>query len=164
MKMHVLLLVSLVSLPLTQCFAYASPRRQQRQPCRLMMYQEENPVKVSSVLVLTVGIVGVFGLSSVSFLQDLPRTIVPSEKAQLKNESPDRGAMTRLTKREVNNKLNQVPAFYVKNSNNGVYIDNGNNADVGYFFIEKEDCEKYAEASKLNKNDIRATTLGSHFS
>ncbi len=162
--MQFLLLVALISLPLARCFAYAPPRRQQRPPSQLMMYQEENPVKVSSVLVLTVGIVGVFGISSFSFIKDLPGTIIPSEKIQLKNESPARGAMTRLTKREINNKLNQVPAFYVKNSNNGVYIDNGNGANVGYFFLEKEDCDKYVEVNKLNKNDIKATTLGSNFS
>ena len=132
-----------------------------------MMYQEENPVKVSSVLVLTVGIVGVIWIIFCFLFTRFTKNDRSKRESAIEvtyDESPDRGAMTRLTKREVNNKLNQVPAFYVKNSNNGVYIDSGNNADVGYFFIEKEDCEKYAEASKLNKNDVRATTLGSHFS
>lgn len=156
--MHLFLLFALLSLPFGRGFIIPG-RTQHQRPKMHMSYEESSPVKLSSVIILTVGIVGVFGISSVSFLKDLPATITQSEKVQLKNDSPERGSMTRLTKREINNKLNQVPVFYVRSSSNGVYTDSAN---MGYFFMEKEDCDKYVDSNKLNRNDVKATTLGTH--
>ena len=45
---------------------------------------------------------------------------------------PNRGAKTRLTRREINNKLAQVPVFYLEKEDR-VFVDN----NMGFFFVEK---------------------------
>ena len=48
------------------------------------------------------------------------------------------GAMTRLTRREISNKLAQVPVFYAVGTNGGIFTDQ----NVGLIFFDKTDAAR----------------------
>ena len=60
-------------------------------------------------------------------LQDSKAPIIKNDAGER-----NRGAKTRLTRREINNKLAQVPVFYLEKGDR-VFVDN----DKGFFFVEK---------------------------
>ena len=68
------------------------------------------------------------------FLSNFQDILQDTKAPMIKNDAgePNRGAKTRLTRREINNKLAQVPVFYLE-KNDRVFVDNG----AGYFFVEK---------------------------
>jgi hypothetical protein len=110
--------------------------------------------------------IGVFGTGSISTFKNLltenvsPPTKTASDKKELKNGSKDgvqRGAMTRLTRKEINTKLQQVPVFYAS-VDNGDTIYTGDNSE-GMLFVEKPDADAYASSHPGCK--VSASTLDS---
>jgi len=53
--------------------------------------------------------------------------------------------MTRLTRREINNKLSQLPVFYASADGLGVYTKDGE----GFFFADKNDADIFANSQKV---------------
>ena len=74
---------------------------------------------------------GALGLGFLNTFQDI---LQDSKAPVIKNDAgvPNRGAKTRLTRREINNKLAQVPVFYLEKGGR-VFVEN----NTGYFFTEK---------------------------
>lgn len=93
--------------------------------------------------------VGVFGGGFLSTLGGIGKDVALEAKRSAEGKSKgvstsassSRGALTKLTRREINAKLAQVPVFFVKNPAGGVYIDE---AGEGKFFETKSEAEKYA--------------------
>lgn len=118
-----------------------------------------------------VGIVGLYGtdvLSTFSTAANTAKTFTSVQNAKkdsksitsLKEGKENRGSMTRLTRREINAKLQQVPVFFAttkdkKDSNDyqGIYIENGQ----GSIFTNKIDADNYIKDKKDLK--ISATSL-----
>jgi hypothetical protein len=111
--------------------------------------------------ILGVGIVGVFGTGLFSDLGGaIKRVEVESRTAStstLKN-SEVRGSMTRLTRREINDKLRQVPIFFVQDQGTGgIYIVDG----IGKIFTDKADADELARGKAGVK--VSATTADDIF-
>lgn len=106
--------------------------------------------------------VGVFGTSFVGTVQTVVKDFTdrPASTTSLKKpsygESASRGAMTRLTRREINGKLSQLPVFFAENENGGIFTQNG----IGYIFIDASDAEAF---SKKQSTKVSATSLDSVF-
>ena len=108
-----------------------------------------------------VGIVGIFGVSLAgiqSTLRDVARQEQVPANAKLKSsvggETSTRGAMTRLSKRELNTKLAQLPVFLVVDENNGGIVTKDG---TGFIYLSKGDADAY---SKQNSGcTVTATTL-----
>ena len=109
-----------------------------------------------SIKVLGVGLiaaVGVFGSDLFSTLGTVAQgakqaTIASTNAAPTLKQgkgSETRGALTRLTRREINEKLSQVPVFFVKNAAGGIDVRDG----VGAIFSAKADAEAYAKGSTV---------------
>ena len=117
-----------------------------------------------SFKVIAIGLVGLFGVFGTSFVGTIQSTVkdVVSEQSSgstLKNsagESSNRGAMTRLTRKEINNKLSQVPIFFAANNDGGIFVENS----VGLIFVEKSDADAFA---KIHSLKVSATSLDSIF-
>ena len=69
-------------------------------------------------------------------------------------EEYQRGALTRLTKRELHAKLAQVPVFVVRDGNGAIVISD---ADTGSIFFSKRDADENAKIAKPAK--VSATTF-----
>ena len=113
---------------------------------------------VTGVLVL--GILGLFGADILGGVAKLQSTVIEQSRPQavqtLKASSVDgnRGAMTKLTRREINAKLQQIPLFYATQDGLGVYVTNSR----GILFAEKNDAERFA-ASQGKDLKVSATTM-----
>lgn len=108
------------------------------------------------------GFKGISGLvdSAAAGLKQESATKGNGNKIELKSTAADRGAMTRLTRREINTKLQNLPLFYITEAE-AVFLDD---AKFGTFFIEKTDAEKYLKELKGPSSlKITATTLDEVF-
>lgn len=133
-------------------------RQGQRNQLVLMSSSDGPALPLKSVAAGTLLIVGVFGTG---FLDTIQRGIreagaPPAQQQQsLKKasvEGEQRGAMTRLTRREINFKLAQVPVFFAANGD-AVYLD----GQRGQLFINVEDAEAYAKSK--GGLPVKAATL-----
>ena len=99
-----------------------------------------------------VGIVGLYGTDVFSTFNQAATTVKTFSTGQqqqgkagqmtnLKEGSENRGAMTRLTRREINEKLQQVPVFFAtpKSSNKAIFVEGG----TGLIFTTKEEADNY---------------------
>jgi len=131
---------------------------------RLMQYYEDPDSKAAFPLKsLVVGVflgLGVFGTGFVSVFGKV--SIAGKEASfaapKLKSKSTEgehRGALTRLTRREINSKLQQVPVFYATKSSSGLAVLTADN-DLGIFFTNPEDAEVFAKSKGAN---VGVTTL-----
>lgn len=122
-----------------------------RKNLSLLSYSSDNDNKGISPKI--VGLIFIFGLGifgtgfSGIFNSAINETV--KEKVLKKSiEGESRGAMTKLTRREMNIKLQQLPLFYAT-KDGSVYTEDG----IGYFFIEKNDVESFIK----DKKDLRVS-------
>jgi len=133
-----------------------APVLQHRQVLTPLAMAEEDSSGLSfkSVVVGAVILLGVFGTGFISTLQS-SIFARPNADQQLKKASSTeegRGALTRLTRREIIAKLAQVPVFYVAQSGTqSVYLENG----VGTIFLDSQAAQTYSKG----KGQVKATSL-----
>ena len=106
---------------------------------------------LTSVLVGFVAILGVFGTG---FISTFGSAAKQQNAPKLKNtsEKESRGAMTRLTRREINKKLSNVPVFYPLDNNGGIFVKDG----VGKIYTDINEAQV---AAKNGNNNIGVGTL-----
>ena len=105
--------------------------------------------------------IGVFGTSFIGTIQTAIKdvSVQPPVSATLKKstgEGATRGAMTRLTRREINSKLAQFPVFFAQNGDGGVFTEDS----VGLIFADIADADAFAE---IHSTKVSATSLDSFF-
>jgi hypothetical protein len=132
---------------------------------------DENKGLSLKVLVIGfVGIVGLYGTDVFSTFNQAATTVKTfsteqSSKgkaggaASLKEGTESRGAMTRLTRREINEKLQQVPVFFAatKGGGKGIYTEAG----TGLLFTSKEEADAYVKSKP--ELEVSATSLDDVF-
>ena len=113
---------------------------------------------VGTLAILTLGVFGTGFLGSAqSFLRELgnPNTVQTTENKLKGSKIENRGALTRLTKREMNEKLQNIPVFFVSaDDGKSVYTVDG----VGSFFEDLADATRFA-ATNNAKLTVSATSL-----
>jgi len=128
-------------------------------------YSGDDEKTISPKKLITLGVlsIGVFGLGFLSPLKTIVKELGGGEqqqqgKIELKKSSTElnRGALTRLTRREINDKLSKVPIFFVTKGDSVVYVSDS----IGYFFVEKVDAENYAKSNNLQ---VSVTTMDDVF-
>lgn len=158
--------LSFPSLSTTKKICHSQPLHvpQQHQypfPLHMSSFDDKPALSLKVVGIGLVGIVGIFGVSLLS-LEGTLKEVVKKEqapasaklKSSVDGEKSSRGAMTRLTRRELNTKLAQVPIFIVlDNTNGGILIKDG----IGYIFLTKEDADIYSKQSP--GSTVTATSL-----
>lgn len=132
--------------------------------------EEKKGLSLKVLVIGFVGIAGLYGTDVISTLAQAQTTaktfsVEQSQKSKdsktksLKEGTESRGAMTRLTKKEINNKLQQVPVFFAtaKGGNKAIYVENG----VGQIFTTQLEADNYIK----NKPDLElsATSLDDLF-
>lgn len=112
---------------------------------------EQQPGLLKSVVVGGI-LLGVFG-TSLGSVRDVVSDVVapPQAKVVKKGESGERGALTRLTRREISSKLAQVPVFF------GTPSSGGGGISGGKIFIALRDAEAFVKESQGLK--LGAATL-----
>lgn len=123
-------------------------------------YYDDDSKPGLSLKVVVVGLIGVVGIFGVSFtsiqntLKDVARQENTPATAKLKSSSgeSDRGAMTRLTKREINTKLAQIPVFLALDQDDAIVIKE----NTGRIFFSKKEADSFANE---NKAKVAATSL-----
>jgi len=122
-----------------------------------MAEEESAGLSLKSVVVGAVILLGVFGTGFISTLQS-SIFARPNADQQLKKASSTeegRGALTRLTRREITAKLAQVPVFYVAQSGTqSVYLENG----VGTIFLDSQAAQTFSKG-KGQEGQVKATSL-----
>lgn len=171
MFVRTLCLVAVVYLSVTSAFrlqpvsrrtltAHQSPVS----PTQLQMsYDDETPaLSFKAVGIFVVGIVGVFGVSFMSTSSSLVKDVAIEKgggsKLKASSEEGNRGSKTKLTRREVNAKLAQLPVFYVRSESGGVFTSDSS----GKIFENKEDADKYMKQmsdSGAGGLKVRSTTF-----
>lgn len=118
------------------------------------------PLKVLGGLVI--GVLGIFGTGFISSMQGIVKDANAPQSAQLKQESGEvnRGSMTKLTRREVNNKLQQVPVFFLTaDEGRSIYTSENNE---GILFTSKAEADIFAK--RIGKGvKVSATSLDDPF-
>jgi len=91
---------------------------------------ESEGIKPTQILALAVCVAGVFGFGLIGTFQKM---LVDNATSVKVKQNGVRGSLTSLTKKEVAQKLNAVPLFYVeRNSGDGkIFLQDG----VGRFFL-----------------------------
>eukprot|EP01041_Mallomonas_annulata_P007506 gene7506-15360_t len=117
-----------------------------------MSYGEDEKKNITPKTIITslVLFLGVFGFGFLSPISSAIKDFAGKqqgkiEKVELKTNSgvANRGSLTKLTRREINVKLSQVPVFYATKGDDAVYTTD----NIGYFFVDKRDADKYAESN-----------------
>jgi hypothetical protein len=119
---------------------------------RLMMRDSED-INFSKIVigpVLALGI-GFTAFTSTGSLFGAPTSQQTVRVTRDDGTIETRGALTKLTRGEIQRKLSQVPVFYVRQSLGGVALDGSNK---GTFFLDVRDAEKAASGKSVS-----ATTL-----
>jgi len=111
---------------------------------------------IISGLVLTFGI---FGFGFMTPISNMLKQFSAEQQGKVSNvelkkssSEPNRGAMTSLTKREINEKLAQVPIFYAVGKDGAISTSDG----IGLFFVNKNDADEFAKNNNLK---VSATSL-----
>eukprot|EP01038_Epipyxis_sp_PR26KG_P008864 gene8864-11957_t len=152
----------------------------------LSSYGEEessgNGLKIVAILIIAVG--GLFGsdlLNSFNTVKSAalssnviePPSIAQKPKELKKVVSPEdstRGALTKLSRREINTKLSQIPIFFITRTDINKDIESGsatylylNNDNNGLFFLDKNDADTALKSLSIEKSSstigISASTL-----
>ena len=125
-----------------------------------------------SLKVLVIGFVGIVGLygtdvfSTINQAATTVKTFSTEQQqkgnpavANLKEGRESRGAMTRLTRREINEKLQQVPVFFAtsKTGDKAIYVQDGK----GLIFTSKEEADTYVKGNA--DLEVSATSLDDVF-
>ena len=93
--------------------------------------------------------IGVFGGGFLTSLSGIGKDVALEAKRSSqgistnKGASSSRGALTKLTRREINAKLAQVPVFFAKNAAGGVYVSS---TGEGLLFESKGDADRFASS------------------
>ena len=132
-------------------YAFTGNKRYSSAP----LYAQQSDEAAFPLKSLAIGLlagVGVFGTSIVGLIgkagqENQQMKVVPKlkNKSSGEKEASRRGALTRLTRREINTKLRQIPVFFTtKDQTKGlaVYIDEDGR---GMFFSDARDAEVYAK-------------------
>ena len=137
---------------------------------RLASQDNESGLPLKTLAVFVIGGLGVFGTGALGTLQGIGKDIAFEQRAQqqglstkVKSSSVEanRGSKTRLSRKEINIKLAQIPLFYVGNGLGGVYTEEGAG---GQFFETKAQAEAYAKTLGGNKQVEAATMDEIYFS
>lgn len=150
---------------------------------RLYGFSDYDESKSSSISfkiigILILGIVGLFGSDIFGSLNTIKTNLMeqsrPSSIPDLKGgTTTNRGSLTRLTRKEINLKLSQIPVFYISvDEGKSIYLnynDNSNNNDVnsnevnnnyiGTFFIDKINADEYILKYNIQNSKIYVTTI-----
>lgn len=124
-----------------------------------------------SLKVLVIGFVGIVGLygtdvfSTFNQAATTAKTFSSDQQKQksgvsaLKEGNENRGALTRLTRREINEKLQQVPVFFAtaKDGNKAIYVEDS----AGLIFTNKEEADNYVKGK--DGLEVSATSLDDLF-
>ena len=116
-----------------------------RKKLTLLSYTSDSDKGISPKilgLIVILGL-GIFGTSFVGIFNTAVNETSKEKVLKKSIEGESRGSMTKLTRREINVKLQQLPLFYATNDG-GVYTEDG----VGYFFTEQSDVESYIKDKK----------------
>ncbi len=131
-------------------------------PSALSQYKEDKAaLPLKSLAIGLVAGLGVFGTGFVSVLGKASRDNQEQIQApKLKQSSTDggerRGAMTRLTRKEIQGKLQQLPVFFATQDKDKGLVAFVSEEGKGYFFMNADDAETYAKA---NGCIVSVTTL-----
>jgi hypothetical protein len=123
-------------------------------------YEEEKTITPKAIITSVVLFLGIFGVGFLgpvnTLIKDFTGNSKTDQTVQLKKtgEDENRGALTKLTRKEINKKLSQVPVFFATKGADVIYTSDGE----GYLFLDKVDADKYAKSN--NNLDISSTTLG----
>mmetsp|Transcript_24692 Transcript_24692/g.41174 ORF Transcript_24692/g.41174 Transcript_24692/m.41174 type:complete len:346 (-) Transcript_24692:125-1162(-) len=126
---------------------------------------EDRGVSLKVIAVAVLGVFGLFGTDLLSGFSGIRSSLtqqagqVPTNKQELKKSSGDgtsRGALTRMTKREINFKLQAVPLFVAVSADGigGIYTEDG----IGKLFLEKSDADDYIKSRK-DKNNLKVDAV-----
>ena len=151
---------------------------------RLYGFSDYDESKSSSISfkiigILLLGIVGLFGSDIFGSLNTIKTNLIeqskPSSISDLKGDtSTNRGSLTRLTRKEINLKLSQIPVFYISidegksiylsyngnsNNNNDVNNNEANTNYIGTFFIDKINADEYILKNNIQNSKIYVTTI-----
>lgn len=120
-----------------------------------------------SLKVLGVGAVVVLGVFGADIFSNLGGAMQSAKQTQVMTSGgpagvlkgdENRGSLTRLSRREINEKLSQIPVFYVtQGSNEGISIQDG----VGFLFVEKGDADAFAK--RTGGANVNAATMDDVF-
>jgi hypothetical protein len=126
-----------------------------------------------SLKVLVIGFVGIVGLygtdvlstfsqaatTAKTFSNDQQQKSKAGGAAILKEGNENRGAMTRLTRREINEKLQQVPIFFAtsKGSDKAIFVESG----IGLLFTSKVEADAFVK--DRTELEVSATSLDDVF-
>lgn len=143
-------------------FSTPSPGELSLLPLRSSLDDEGGGLSLKTLGVAAFLGIGVFGGGFLSSLSGIGKDVALEAKRSAESRSKgvpssassSRGALTKLTRREINAKLAQVPVFFVKNQAGGVYTDEGGE---GKFFETKADAEKFASA--MGGGQVGAATM-----
>jgi hypothetical protein len=116
-----------------------------RKKLSLLSYTSDSDKGISPKilgLIVILGL-GIFGTSFVGIFNTAVNETSKEKVLKKSIEGESRGSMTKLTRREINVKLQQLPLFYAT-KDGGVYTED----DVGYIFTEKSDVESYIKDKK----------------
>ena len=80
----------------------------------------------------------------------------PSSSTELKKTDTTRGAMTRLTRKEINLKLQQIPVFFAveEGAAETILVQDG----IGRLFIEKTDADRFVSSLQPSNKKVRVVT------
>ena len=124
----------------------------------LRMSDEREGQSMKGVFVGAVVAVGIFGTGALGDVQKSLWQGPQAAQVQVKRSTGlegERGAMTRLSRREINYKLAQIPVFYASSSieESKIHLED---SGTGRLFVCVEDANAYAKTKKLA---VKAATL-----
>lgn len=140
------------------------PAPGRRRVMQLPMSNRDGSSSGLSLKVLGVGLIAAVGVFGSDFFGTVGTVVQGAKQATIATSAPTlkqgagetRGAMTRLTRREINEKLAQVPVFFVVNAAGGIDVKDG----IGYIFSNRNDAEQFAKGSTAT---VGAATLDDVF-
>jgi hypothetical protein len=85
-----------------------------------------------------------------------PTSTESSSRSELKKTDTTRGAMTRLTRKEINLKLQQIPVFFAveEGATETILLQDG----IGRLFIEKTDADRFIGSLQSSNKNIKVAT------
>ncbi|CAM9706181.1 unnamed protein product [Discosporangium mesarthrocarpum] len=132
-----------------------------RAPTALCMVKDRPSFQNTALTI--VALVATVGGSALPFFQGGPETGVGAKTVRVVQEDGTeifKGAMTSMSRQEIQKKLSQVPVFFLRESNGGVHTIGGE----GQFFMAPEDAQaKLLQLGEKSDIKVSATTLDDIF-
>lgn len=123
---------------------------------------DKSGIPLKAIPILFLGFFGLFGSDIFNSIGELSgilkeQSTPQAETRNLKETSSEgkRGKLTRLTRKEINEKLAQVPLFYAAKENGAVFTE----GNVGKFFPERSQAQAYVDSLKGKDVKLSATTM-----